>query len=396
MSGSGESNPDGHTRTGVPPTPGMLRLAAGIARADANSGAGARTIPANVYLDTSRFAEEISRLFRQLPLPLAPSSLLPRGGQCVTHDAHGVPLLITRERNGKSHVFLNVCRHRGTRLVETDELTTAGSLVCPYHAWTYNLDGSLRGMPLPESFPGLEKPDYGLVSLPSHESGGMIWTILSGSDQQPGAFIGELVDDLNTVGLQDSHLYKRRTHDVAANWKLIMDAFSESYHVQRLHRETIAPYFADSVSVSDRVGPHFRNAVGRAEFVRAAELSDLHELRQVVTFSYNLFPGTVIVVSPDYVNVMLLYPQAVDRTLVENFMLIPQPPDSKEAEGHWARSFELLDNGVFGGEDFRAAALGQQGLSSGAIEQLTLGLAERGVYEFHAEIDRYLSAKTAT
>ncbi len=395
MSGSGQGSSNGYTPAAAPPTAGMLQLAADITTADARGDAATRTVPANVYLDADRFIEEKVRLFRQLPLPLAPSALLPRAGQCVTHDAHGIPLVITRDRSGKPHVFLNVCRHRGTRLVEVDEPTTTGSLVCPYHAWTYNLDGSLRGMPLPESFPGLEKADFGLVSLPSHESGGMFWTTLDGTDRDPGAFIGELADDLEAIGLHASHLYKRRTHDVAANWKLIMDAFSESYHVQRLHRTTIAPYFADAVAVSDRVGPHFRNAVGRADFVRAAEFNDLSELRQVVTFSYNLFPGTVIVVSPDYVNVMLLYPQAVDRTLVENFMLIPQPPDGKEAEGHWARSFELLDSGVFGGEDFRAAALGQQGLSSGAIDQLTIGTAEVGVFEFHAEIDRRLGVEIA-
>lgn len=394
MSGSGQGNSNECAPTGRSPTPGMLQLAAELAATGTASGRSIRTVPADVYLDAERFAEEKERLFRRLPVPLAPSVLVPRPGQCVTHDAHGVPLIVARGRDGISRVFLNVCRHRGTRLVETGEPTTTNSIVCPYHAWTYNLDGSLRGMPLPDSFPGLEKANYGLVRLPSQESGGMIWTVLDGTSPSADEFIGELADDLYAIGLPESHLYKRRIHDVPANWKLIMDAFSESYHVKRLHRSTIAPYFADAATTSNRVGPHFRNAVGREEFELAAELRDLDELRQLVTFSYNLFPGTVIVVSPDYVNVMLLYPQAVDRTLVENCMLIPKPPDSDEAENHWARSFELLDAGVFGAEDFRAAALGQQGLSTGAIDELTLGSAEQGVYDFHAEVERYLRAET--
>jgi hypothetical protein len=99
----------------------------------------------------------------------------------------------------------------------------------------------------------------------------------------------------------------------------------------------------------------------------------------------------VIVVSPDYVNLMTLMPQAVDRTLVEDFMLIPEPPGTEEEEAHWLKSWTLLDEGTFGGEDFRAAALGQNGLSSGAIDEVTLGTLETGIRHFHDEVERALA-----
>ncbi len=95
--------------------------------------------------------------------------------------------------------------------------------------------------------------------------------------------------------------------------------------------------------------------------------------------------------SPDYVNLMVLMPQAVGRTLVEDFMLIPQPPVTPEEEAHWAKSWDLLDGGVFGGEDYRAAALGQQGLEAGVLEQLTLGTLETGIRHFHDEVERALA-----
>ena len=106
-----------------------------------------------------------------------------------------------------------------------------------------------------------------------------------------------------------------------------------------------------------------------------------------MTYAYNTFPNTVIIASPDYVNVMTLMPKAHDRTLVEDFMLIPEPPATDKAEDHWRRSFELLDGGVFASEDFRAARLGQEGLSTGAIPTLTIGGLEQGIKRFHDQVE---------
>jgi len=187
------------------------------------------------------------------------------------------------------------------------------------------------------------------------------------------------------------HLYRRRTHDVAANWKLIIDAFQESYHIRRLHAKTIGPYFAESISNSDRIGPHMRAAVGRTEFLQAAQSDDFDALRRAITYTYTAFPATTIIVSPDYVNILVAYPQAADRTLVEDFMLIPEKPTSDKAEDHWRRSFELLDGGVFASEDFRAAALEQIGLTAGAISELLLGGLELSIRRFHDTVEEYLA-----
>jgi glycine betaine catabolism A len=372
------------------PTSGQLALAQQIADGNTRQGAGITTVPASRYTDPTYFEAEMAALFRVLPQVIAPSALLPTPNMAVPHDGFGLPLLIARDKSGEAHVFLNVCQHRGTRLVEGAEPVCTSRLVCPYHAWTYTLDGALIALPRPETFPGLDKGAHGLKRLPTKEAGGVIW-FAPGEDHDfsNAETLGHDFDAFNLGGL---HLFNRRTHDVAGNWKLIMDAFLESYHVTRLHADTIGPFFKDGVTSGDTIGLHARSAVGRAAELADIDMGDWPALRTAVTFTYQLFPATVIVVSPDYVNIMTLMPQSVDRTLVEDFMLIPEAPQTEKAQSHWLRSWDLLDGRVFGAEDFRAVALGQQGLSSGAVDHVTLGTLETGIKRFHDAVDAKLAS----
>ncbi|HEY5711364.1 MAG TPA: aromatic ring-hydroxylating dioxygenase subunit alpha [Allosphingosinicella sp.] len=370
------------------PTEGQLNLARIIAGGEATMGRGVTTVPASAYTDPERFAAEKAKLFDRLPQVIAPSALLPKPNSVVAHDAMGLPLLLSRDKQGMAHIFYNVCRHRGTRLIEGEETLCSPRIVCPYHAWSYALDGALAGLPRPDTFPGLDKADHHLKELPCHEAGGLIWFA---REESEFADADALAPEFDAFGLASHHLYRRKLHDVPANWKLIMDAFLESYHVQRLHSDTIARFFTDGITVGDTIGIHQRSAVGRTDYLTEVDHHDWPALRAVITFAYQLFPATIMIMSPDYVNLMVLMPQAVGRTIVEDFMLIPEPPRTAEEEDHWQRSWTLLDEGVFGGEDYHAAALGQSGLSSGSLETLTLGMLETGIRNFHDQVERALA-----
>lgn len=370
------------------PSEGQRALAEAIARGDAALGDRVIELDASVYVDPDRFEAEQGTLFASRPLVLAPSALLPSAGQAVAHDGYRAPLIVSRDGGGGAHVMANICRHRGTRLIESEEVVPARRIVCPYHAWTYGADGALLAVPRSDCFPGLDKAERQLMRFPAVESGGLIWFAREeGADFTTSAALAE---DMHAFGLSGLHLYRRKTHEVACNWKLVIDAFLESYHVQRLHADTIAPFFADGITAADFIGPHQRAAVGRADYLSEIDRDDWSALRRAVTYTYFLFPSAVLVVSPDYINLLVVMPQSVGSCLVEDFMLIPEPPTTPEAEAHWRRSWDLLDGGTFASEDFRAAELCQRGLDSGLVKRVALGTLESGIATFHERVEQAL------
>ena len=284
------------------------------------------TLDPKVYYDAGRFEAEHKHLFRGLPLCLGHVDQLAEPGAVLAVDLCGAPLLMARGADRVLRVFLNVCRHRGARLMaQQGEVCRRRNFVCPSHAWTYRLDGSLAGLPRAEAFPDLDRHLLGLRELPSTVRHGLIWAKLDPASDRAldiADYLGELDQDLNAIGLAHHRFYRQHAVRRATNWKLIVDAFLEVYHVRRLHSATLGPFFADAVSVTDAVGRHLRFLAARDTTWEIRTLPpESWSPQRHATLVHFVFPNSIFVYHPDYISHLGMYPDAADQTLFVHTML---------------------------------------------------------------------------
>jgi len=346
-------------------------------------------IPTAVYTNESQLQAE-RRLLRALPTAIAHVSQLRTAGSCLVHDALGVPIMVTRDREGELHAMLNVCRHRGTRLVEDAGFCKVRKgFHCRYHGWTYDIEGNLLEVPNQELFPTLDKNDLGLISLPVTERFGFVWVVATpGVEFDFDAFLDPLEPDLGPLNLESHVVFRRATSTARTNWKIVMEAFLDGYHVRHLHKDTVGPYFKDHRSYSELTGPHVRAIVGRGGFREAVANDSIGDIRDIATPTYVIFPSTIFVAQPGFVSRATAYPTGLDEIYWEHDLIIPEEPKTEKARAHWELNYDLIQNGVFKGEDLWVCEQIQQGLGSGANEFLTFGIEEAPIQWWHEELTR--------
>lgn len=356
--------------------------------------AGTVEVDPQIYLDEERCRRERTILFRKFPLILAHESELAEPGAVIAHDYTGVPILLARGRDRRIRAFLNACRHRNTKLVNAGVSEKRATIVCPYHAWTYGLDGKLLNIPCEELFPGVDKAERGLVPLPCEVRHGLVWvTPTPTAAIDLDASLAGLGDDLDAFGVQSSVIFRKAERVKRSNWKLIVDAFQDGYHIHHLHRHSIAPFFKENSSIAERVGNHIRSVVARNPTEEARRLPpEAWDIRQHASYAYYLFPNAVLIMHPDYISVLTLYPQGPGETLFSHIMLTPRTPQSGTERAHYERSFELIDQGVFEAEDLDVCERAQAALEGGAVWPMSLGALEIGISMFHAILEEALSA----
>jgi len=343
--------------------------------------------PVAQYFAPQALAEEQATLFRREPLFLCLSGDLPEPGDYLTDDRCGVPILLARQRDGRIGALLNVCRHRGAR-VASGEGNAIRGLACPYHAWRYDLDGALMSIPFREGF---DTVCSGLPHLPVIERYGAVWVIPDPTADADFSSLEPLERDLTAYNLHRHHRFATREVTVRMNWKLVVDTFLESYHIQVLHRKTIAPYLHGNLGSFDALGRHLRMIIPRHTLKDLAEVPP--EQRDLITHSatvYVLFPNTVFISQGDHLEIFQVYPgESPDHARMQVSLYAPDPVTSDSARQHWQNNLDLLLATVQG-EDFPLGEHIQRDFAVGGQDHITFGRNEPALAHFHRMVDELL------
>lgn len=341
--------------------------------------------PVENYQSADRLASE-RVMFKSFPTPVCPSAALEKPGDYIAYAAAGTPLIIVRGRDGVVRGFKNACRHRGTQLAEGSGC--AGAFVCPYHGWSYGLDGALLGIPHEDGFPDIDKLEHGLVPVQVFEMHGLVYVLQDG-DMTEGK---KAVKDLPHFFNPDQHLFGKSEGIVEANWKLFLESFIEGYHIKPAHSKTFYPFGYDNLNVIEFCGAHSRVTY---PFRRIEKLADTPtENRNVtgnLTYLYQLFPNVIIAKLTHHMNLGILEPIDEKRTKFTNYHMTNRVVDGAldQALEDAQRDLEFV-NSSGQQEDIAVVEAAQRSLASGANSHFTFGHFEPAIVHFHEQMTRQL------
>jgi phenylpropionate dioxygenase-like ring-hydroxylating dioxygenase large terminal subunit len=349
----------------------------------------------STYADPEYLAREQQILFRQYPILMGFGSEWSAPGAFRTDDYTGVPILIVRGRDSKLRAFLNVCRHRGAKVAQG--CGEARVFSCPYHAWTYDLSGKVRGIPDERCFPNVRDERGSLIELPLCEKYGLVWVMPTPAADGSISFdidpwLGGLGPELAFYGFESWQFYDRRVIPETMNWKILVDTFHEGYHIGFLHRDSLQPILHGNVGDVEAFGPNHRLTFPRKKLERLkAEPEESWDLMWNTTLIYSLFPNTVLILQGDHVELSRIFPceARVDRAVMELTLYVPRAPITQEERTHWDKNMQLaLD--VVVGEDFPAGRSIQLGLTFGAQTHTVFGRNEPAMIHYHRSMQAAL------
>ena len=400
-------------------------------RKSAQTSTRAKSLPQKYFVSPEIFIAEQTEIFSKGWLLVGHQSQIPNAGDYMvvsvppSQPGYGVTsppssdsgatsesLIVIRDKSAKAHGFFNVCRHRGSRLCEARN-GHLSAIQCPYHAWTYGLDGRLIGAPHMDEVPGFDKADYPLHSVNLGVWEGFIFVNLAdsltagsraslpegererrNSKTRDTARLRSEPDARNTAARQRSGDFislqrwfaplarkfshwnmsilrpaKRIEYDVRANWKLMFENYSECYHCPGVHPQLqkVSPY--DSAENDLREGPFLGGFMklnaGKSLTMSgnacAAFVGKMENVQQV--FYYSIFPNMLLSLHPEYVMVHQLWPQSPDRTLIICDWLF-HPDAFNRTNFNPEDAIEFWD--VTNKQDWHVCELSQQGISSRA------------------------------
>lgn len=339
--------------------------------------------PAGNYSSPARFAAELE-VMRRVPMAFCPSAALPEPGSYIARTTVGTPLLVVRGTDGVVRAFRNACRHRGMKIEEGEGCKRAFS--CPYHAWTYGLDGSLRHVPGEEGFPGLDKATHGLVPVAGvQEKGGIVFVT------QDAPLSDGPLPDVPDLLPADYVLFNKLEFDDQANWKLIGETSMEGYHIKALHNQSFYPYGYDNLNVVELHGRNSRIVFPfrRLEKLRALP-RDQWNVQGRLTDVHQLFPNSHVSFLSSHAMLVILEPVTPTETHWVVYQLAPRIKNGQPLDLEQARRDAnfVQDAGLT--EDRHAARAIQEGLAARANTHFTFGHYEQAIGHFHRHLTEHV------
>lgn len=351
-------------------------------------------LPVDIYTSEEHYELEAEALFRGRPLVFCLSGALQAPGSYLTVDLVGVPVLLTRDAEGRVHALANMCRHRGVRVA--DGHGTARRFTCPFHAWVYDLEGRLAGVPVAEAFEGMCREDKGLIELPVAEAYGLVvGRLRPGGPVDVEDYLGPglteelaLLDFASWPMMGEPHI-----HEVNANWKVTLDTYRENYHFNYLHRDTLAGYAYGGVLTFDSFGPHVRNAsaIRTIDELAGRPEDEWGDVSRHFSYQYSLFPNLCLTFDCRHIEFWQILPVGPHRSQVLH--MVHQKPGLPEEEA--ARLVEMqpwICQAVVDGEDFWVAGRTEPGIRTGYIQTVVFGRNEPAPQHLHRSFLAALAA----
>jgi choline monooxygenase len=325
------------------------------------------TLPATWYVDPSTYAREQQRIFRRSWQYAGMAENLAQPGDFMTCLAGDVPIVVVRE-GINLRAFINVCRHRGAELVRAPS-GRAATLQCHYHAWTYNLDGSLHAAPGAKDEPGFEHCAYSLVPARVETWGPFVFVNPAIAAPPLATVLGSLPALVAQTGLPLDRVRRRvqREYTMAANWKVVVDNYLECYHCPVAH-----PTFSDLIDVGDYHISEYeyfstQTAPMRTTPRRGSARTRLYEVGAGVedgfyaflwpNFTLNIYPG------PGNLSLNLFLPEGVDRTrAIYEYCFVDEVTDAQVED--FARFIDQVQE-----EDIVLCESVERGLRSGYLDR---------------------------
>jgi Rieske 2Fe-2S family protein len=350
-------------------------------------------LPPEAYTSAEVFAWEQQNFFRGWQCVGRSADIPVRGSQRAERVGDST-VLLARSKDGTLRGFANVCRHRAHELLPAGGTATTRAITCPYHAWSYGLDGRLIAAPGYQDQPAFSTDDYQLRAIRTHEWRGYVFVDRSGEAPEFDDWIGGL--DGQLAEHRPENLVVRASHEyvVKANWKVISENYQECYHCPMIHPELSSVSPPDSGENWDLPGAW----VGGWQDIRTGLTTmslDGHSDglpipgvtgERLHTVNYlGVFPNLLISLHPDYVMTHRMVPLSAGETWVECSWSFPA--ESSAAEGFdpaYAVDFWDITNQ----QDWTACESVQRGLSSGAASPGPLSPEEEAVYHFITMVAR--------